>query len=849
MCWQNAILRAPLVPVAVLATAGIVLDRTLSIGWPVWCAIAVAGLGSWLLALRNTRFAILGLALALAGIAALHHNVHRNIFPPDDIGFIISDEPKLVRLRGRLRDEPTFNPPAIGDPLRSIPDATRTYAVLDVEALLDGADERNISGRVAVTMVGAKPGMRAGDGLEVTGWINKPREPDNPGERDYASTLLDDRIRATMLVRRVGDGVVKPLPASGWSWDHIVAATRSWSRQQLDQSLPPAEAAVGAALLLGDGTALARDDWQKYIRTGVIHVLAVSGQHLVVLAGFAWFVLRVLGIRQRPSAIAIALGLCFYAAVAGGRPPVMRAAVMVSVASGAILLRRKSHPANSLALAWLVIVLLNPAEVFDLGGQLSFICVAILLLGIARWLEERPVDPLLRLIAAGLPTWQRAILSVWNSIKLGYVVSIILGLASLPLVADRYHLIAPVGILIGPLGVALASIALISGFMQLVVALVYAPLAAVIAHVTKWSLGGLSALVDLADRLPCGHWYVGEIPTWWLTVFYAMVAFFILRWRQRPLARLRNEEHWAAFIRWRWRQNLRIGLASLFAWSSIGIAVSLIRAQPDGLRVTFMAVGHGGATLIETPDGRTILVDVGSMTGPDVTRRVVAPFLWHRGIGHLDEVFLTHGDLDHFNGLPQLMDRFRVGRVNLTPTFSAKPTPGVHEVMQRLERDRIPTRIVQAGDRLTAGDVQLDVFHPPAIGPAGPENTRSLVLIIRHAGHNIALTGDLDLEGRTQFMTQHIGDIDVWMAPHHGGRTASPPELAAWVRPRFVVAHNATGEAKVAAAVYESVGAGFLGTWPHGAITITSKANELRVETYRTKRKLNLGRGVMVRQD
>ncbi len=174
MSWQNSILRAPLVPVAVLATTGIVLDRMLTIDWPVWGGVAVAGLGLWLLALRNTRFAIFGLAMTLAGVAALHHHVHRNIFPPDDIGFIVGDEPKLMRLRGRVIDEPTFNPPAVGDPLRSIPDAARTYAVLDIEALLDGGAEHNVSGRVALTIVGAKPTMRAGDGLEVTGWIQKP---------------------------------------------------------------------------------------------------------------------------------------------------------------------------------------------------------------------------------------------------------------------------------------------------------------------------------------------------------------------------------------------------------------------------------------------------------------------------------------------------------------------------------------------------------------------------------------------------------------------------------------------------------------------------------------------------
>ncbi len=630
-----------------------------------------------------------------------------------------------------------------------------------------------------------------------------------------------------MLVRRVGDGVVKPLPSSDWSWDHLVAATRAWSRRQLDESLPPAEAAVGAALLLGDGSALARDDWQKYVRTGVVHVLAVSGQHLAVMAGFAWFILRGLGIRQRPASIAVALGLCFYCALAGGRPPVMRAAIMFAATSGAIVLRRKTHPANTLALAWVAVAVLNPSDVADAGCQFSFLCVAVLLLGIGKWLEERPVDPLRELIDAARPNWQRWLLTAWRAIKFAYAVTTILTLAVLPLTAARYHLVSPIAILIGPPAVLLASIALVVGFLLLVSAFLFPPLVGVFAFATRWSLAGLTGLVDLADQLPFGHWYVGDVALWWLIGFYALVLATIYLWRQR----------------------LTTGFAALIAWFAVGIATSFIHVNPGGLRVTFMAVGHGGATLIETPDGRTILVDVGAMTGPDVTRRIVAPYLWHLGIRRLDEVFITHADLDHFNGLPQLMERFHVGRVNLTPTFAEKPSPGVREVVQRLGRDGISTRIVRAGDRFAAGDVELQVFHPPAAGPTGPENARSLVLIIRHSGHSIALTGDLDLEGRTHFMTQRIGNIDVWMAPHHGGRTASPPELAAWVRPRLVVAHNATGEAKDAAAVYRDAGADFLGTWPNGAVTITSKVNELRVETYRTKRRINLDRGVMVPQD
>src|SRR6202041_2214579 len=103
------------------------------------------------------------------------------------------------------------------------------------------------------------------------------------------------------------------------------------------------------------------------------------------------------------------------------------------------------------------------------------------------------------------------------------------------------------------------------------------------------------------------------------------------------------------------------------------------------------------------PDGRTFLYDAGALGGPDVTARQIAPFLWHRGIRRLDEVFLSHADLDHFNGIPALLDRFAVGQVTCTPTFADKTTAGVRLTLETLDQHGVPLRVVRAGDRLSAG--------------------------------------------------------------------------------------------------------------------------------------------------
>src|SRR5262249_6284224 len=149
----------------------------------------------------------------------------------------------------------------------------------------------------------------------------------------------------------------------------------------------------------------------------------------------------------------------------------------------------------------------------------------------------------------------------------------------------------------------------------------------------------------------------------------------------------------------------------------------------------------------ETPDGRTLLYDAGAMGDPEVTRRVIAPYLWHRGIRRVDEVFLSHADLDHFNGIPALLERFAVGQVTCTPTFAEKSSPGVPVTLEAIRRRRVPIRIVSAGERLSAGDVSITVLHPPPVGPEGNENARSLVLLVRYEGRSILLTGDLEGAG------------------------------------------------------------------------------------------------------
>ncbi|HTU18232.1 MAG TPA: DNA internalization-related competence protein ComEC/Rec2 [Gemmataceae bacterium] len=814
----RSIWRSPLVPAALALTAGILLDRHLSLPLPVSLIAAAVCLAAWFCARASAHHGLPLVYLALAGAAfgAAYHHYRRDVYAADDIFHYAKDEPAPAQLRGVLDEEPIRHRAPPNDPLSSRASDGDTVTVLRVQEIRYGGSWLSASGRVRVVGVESWPELHCGDAVEVVGQLVRAASPGNPGDFDFASYLRDRGIRTVLTARKTSQAVTRL--ERGWptSVTGLLAVIRGRGQRVLHDTLPPHLEGLASALLLGEDSIMSRGDWDKYIRTGVIHVLAISGQHLVILAGFLWLVLPRLGVRQRHGAWIVALVVLGYALLAGGRPPALRSAVAVCAVCGALILRRRVLPANLFALSWVAVALANPTDLFATGCLLSFLSVAVLTWGTHAW-WQRQVDPLDRLLDQTRPAWQRGLRRLGRRVFESYAVTLLIWLAITPLAASRYQMISPAGLLLGPPLVALTTVALFAGFLLLSAGTLFLPLTGPLAVVVQGSLAACELLVDVADRFSYSHIYIGAIGDWWLWLFYLGLLAVLT---QEPLRR-----------RWRWA-----GVAGL-GWLCVGLAAGAARMPSDELRCTFLAVGHGGCTVIETPDGRTLLYDTGSLAGPEVTRRHIAPFLWHRGIRRIDEVIFSHADLDHFNGIVDLLDRFAIGQVTCTPTFADKPTPGVQLVVRVLRERCIPVRIVKAGDRLTAGDVALEVLHPPAAGPDGNENARSLVLLLRHAGHAILLTGDLEGKGLQRVLDElPPRRVEVMMAPHHGSHRTNTPELAQWARPSVVIScQGRPPPSREVRQRYRQIAAQVLDTHQHGAVTVRSHDSGLVVETFRTQ--------------
>jgi competence protein ComEC len=495
--------RAPLVPVALAASVGLIADRYIGVPFAAGLIVAVVALVGWFVTRTATPRTATGWQLiCAAALGAVHHHLHRNSFDSDDISHFTKDAPVAVRVRGRLAEEPDrFRPPRY-DPLLTVQRAATSSGVLDVTAI-DGAEGwRPASGRVRLAVEGRLDDVHCGDMVEVTGRLSRPERPHNPGERDYRSLLLDRRITAELRVKRSADPVVRleeGWRASLFGW---LAFIERRSARALQRSLPD-ESGLATALLLGDSTALDREEWDAYVRTGVIHVLAISGQHLVILGWFLWIVLRVCGVRRRQGAWGVALFLVAYMLMTGARPSAVRAAVMVCVLCGGIILRRPPLTANSFAFAWLVVIGVNPTDAFTAGCQLSFLAVFVLLWGCRRWMEPRELTPVEQLIEESRSLQEKVIRWAARMIAWVFITSTILTAINAPLILAWQNVASPIAILLGPPLVVLTSVALVTGFLLLIVAPFGTFFAWPFARVTEWSLAACDRNTSFTSATAC----------------------------------------------------------------------------------------------------------------------------------------------------------------------------------------------------------------------------------------------------------------------------------------------------------------------------------------------------------
>jgi competence protein ComEC len=809
--------RHPAVPIAVCFAAGILLDACAPAGYRIWLAAVAAGSAAWVAAFRLkwNRLAagvLLGSVVASGGLA--HHATAR-VLPRDHIALFASEERSLARIRGVLATAPEIYSGRTA-PLVSAwrqPDAS--YCVLECREL-DTQHEAAVavSGRVRLRVSGRLVHARAGDQVEVLGWLTEPLPPGNPGEFDYREYLERQGLRA--VVRVEGPQAVQVLGRDPeWWWATRIARARDRCLSGIERHLSERHRPVAAALMLGDRTMMTDELRESFVESGLLHVLAISGMHVAILALFVWCACRLLNLSPGATSLAALLVVVSYACLAHSRPPVVRATVVVVLVTAGAPWHRRPGSANLLALAALVVLAWRPADLFDSGTQLSFLSVAGILAWHHLWGRHIADARQASALVENPPRWRRGAGLAWRWLKTSWGLSTCIWLLTLPLIAAQFHVVSAVGlalnVLLGPLVIAL----LWAGYLFVGVALFAPVLAAPFGWAFDRLLGLFLGSVDLAARIDLGHRYVEGPAVWWLIGFYVLAAAVM----------------WLA---WRW-QGRRAAFGAVSAWLVVGLAAGLAPARPPGLRCTFLSVGHGCAVLLEFPGGKTLLYDAGALDNSRRAARIVQECLWERGRERLDAIVVSHADLDHFNAVPELLETLPVGCVLAAPSFLKVRQRDVGTVCDTLWQAGVPLRLIGRDDRLRLDpDARVSVLQPASDERFSTDNANSIVLLIEYAGRRILLPGDLEDDGLERLLAEPPRDLDVLLAPHHGSLRANPVALADWAQAEHVIVSRGRFDGLQRLAEIYGERTNLYATAEDGAITCrVSPAGRLSCETFR----------------
>lgn len=850
---------APLFPLAVGLLAGIVVDEAAPLPATVHVLLLLtATLAAVVPALRDLFGPVVILLGAFGVGGALHAGTQRTISPTGLERYLDSTTP-LIRARGVVVSQPRILSRPEHPFAKWSYGADRTAFLLELTSCEGREGFVPTTGRARVTVDEPILDLHQNEHVEVFGRLTSPRPPANPGSFDWAKYNRRQGVVAAIYCDHRES--VRRLDADAPPRADVIRQLRSRARALLTGDLTTAsadEASLLEAMVIGQRSRLDRRLSDAFIRAGCVHFLAVSGIHVLIVMMFARWTCRLMTGGPRACTLAMMIAVILYAAIAEPRPSILRAAVIALLYCTSRLLGRDRANLNWISAAAIVLLCGTPTMVFDVGFQLSFAAVCGVsyltptLLGLMiaarrRWrgtdattleadqgqgqMSPRRVKP----PRGRAARWGRRVL---RNITLGLVISAGAWLAAAPIVAAHFHRLHPWGPISSVLVLPVVTVVMGLGFLKLLVGLMMPPLAAWISPVIGGCDWVLITLVDLLGTLPGASQPVSAPPAWLLVVYYAFLLSLV--WR---FARGRHDDDPSdspplappilRCPRWLPVTLFLVVLVSAAAWARP-------RRPADRLVMTVLSVGAGSATVVELPDGRTILYDAGTSRPYDVGRSIILPFLESRGIRSIDRIYLSHPNLDHYSGVPSLVDSVRTGPVVVNEYFAPRSKPGSpsrHLLDLMAKRSHEVTMLDAATHDWQEGGVRFEVLAPAqGLADTVSTNDTSLVLRLSYAGRSILLTGDIEEHAQRTLLETADLAADVLVLPHHGGVRPSTEAFVDAVGAGVLIRSSHQPMTETLNGLQALVGgAALFNTADVGAVRVTIAADGITVSTMRPR--------------
>jgi competence protein ComEC len=584
----------------------------------------------------------------------------------------------------------------------------------------------------------------------VTGQLAKPSTAKNPNGFDYRNFLA---TKQTFWVVEIQDPPLQTCSPKKPSLLTRIKQIRSTGINYVEHHFPAEISSLSAALIFGDRSLLSPDLLTDYQKTGIVHLLAISGLHVSLLVGMLFYIGIRIGLTRELMVNFLLLLLPVYVVLTGAAPSVIRAVLMIILVLLAQKWRSKIKllPIDAISLALIIYLFASPMVIFDIGFELSF-SVSLAIVLSAPYILKRYQKNITRML----------------------VTSIIAQFAALPLLLYHYFEISLISIAANLLFIPLFSFVLLPGlYLLFIVQLILGKTPLLLIHLFIKIISFSNYLITQFANFPFPHFIPGR-PNWFFLILYLLIILFIFFiWE-------------GCFLK---KRSLLLFLTCLL----FTFQVSWNFLNPYG-EMTMIDVGQGDSIFIHLPFGKgNYLIDTGgtvSFGGEqwrnrskpfEVGRDVVVPYLKGKGITTIDKLILTHGDMDHIGGAMSLIEELKVKQI-LMPSVAVPSETEIQIINQAVKRGIIVNK-VSTGDQWESGDASFYVLSPEK-NFTGERNSGSIAILAKVGGISWFLAGDLDQAGEDNIIKEfpHLS-VDVLKAGHHGSKTSSSENFINQVKP------------------------------------------------------------------